>query len=75
MIVDLSQFRKLNLNVKNYSQINLAIITYKENFDYDFNENTFIKWCFRGQLLIQKQIKLFVSPLKSVWRNIHFLMF
>ena len=41
----LSKFRKLNLNIKTYSQLNLAIVTYKRNNDYDFKNNPIFKWC------------------------------
>ena len=57
----LSQFRKLNLNVKNYSQLKLAIITYKRNFVYDFNENTFIKWC-KGAIINTETNKVVCLP-------------
>ena len=57
----LSQFRKLNLNVKTYSQIKLAIITYKRNFDYNFNENTFIKWC-KGAIINTETNKVVYEP-------------
>ena len=57
----LSQFRKLNLNVKTYSQLNLAIVTYKRNFDYNFTENTFIKWC-KGAIINTNTNKLVCLP-------------
>lgn len=57
----LSQFRKLNLNVKTYSQLNLAIITYKRNVDYNFNEIIFMKWC-KGAIINTETNKVVCLP-------------
>ena len=59
----LSQFRKLNLNVKKYSQLKLAIVTYKRNVEYDFIVNRFIKWC-KGAIINTETNKLCVYLLK-----------
>ena len=57
----LSEFRKFNLTVKTYSSLNLAIITYKRNCDYDFRNNHIIKWC-KGAIINTSNHKIICLP-------------
>ncbi len=57
----LSEFRKFNLIVKTYSVLNLAIITYKRNNEYDFINNPMFKWC-RGAVINTKTHKIVSLP-------------
>lgn len=40
-----SQFRNLNLNFKRYSELGYLIVTYKYNFNYDYEKYPFIREC------------------------------
>ena len=60
----ISKFRKLNLIVKTYTELNLAIITYKRNINYDFKNNSIIKWC-KGAVINTNNHKIIsLSPPK-----------
>ena len=57
----LSLFKKLNINFKKYSQLGLLIVSYKYNFNYDFDEYPFIKWC-KGAIIRLSDNKVICLP-------------
>ena len=57
----LSLFKKLNINFKKYSQLGLLIVSYKYNFNYDFDKYPFIKWC-KGAIIRLSDNKVICLP-------------
>ena len=64
----LSLFKELNINFKKYSQLGLLILSYKYNFNYDFDKYPFIKWC-KGAITFMLIIKLFTK--KALVNNLN----
>ena len=63
-----SKFREFNLNTKKYGELGLLIVTYKYNFNYDFNENPFIRYC-KGAIIRLSDNKVVCLPVKKSYEK------
>jgi hypothetical protein len=57
----IQQLKNLNIIVKKYSHINLIIVKYKKNYNYDFLNFPWIKYC-KGTIINTKTNKIICLP-------------
>lgn len=65
----LSLFKQLNINFKKYSQLGLLIVSYKYNFNYDFDKYPFIKWCKGAIIRLSDNKVICLPPQKALTKH------